>query len=181
MDSSSMGNFQIFIYVREALMKLEQIFNAVYKGGIELPNKLLCLDPGHTTGYSVFERGKLTEAGQFRTVEADDSINWEPIVELLQKVQPTHIVMEDYRVYSHKLDRHSFSRVPTLRVIGALDFLCWEKSIPVYYQMATQAKGFITDEKLKKWGLYDQGQRHSRDSMRHGLYYLITTKPKEKK
>lgn len=159
-------------------MELLKIYDAVYKGGHTPPKVLLCLDPGHTTGFCVFRRGILTSAGQLRTVNQDDSINWDVVRQLMDNIKPTHVVMEDYRVYSHKLERHSFSRVPTLRLIGAIDYLCWERSVPTYYQMATQAKGFITDEKLKRWGLYDQGQRHSRDSMRHGLYFMITAYPK---
>lgn len=158
--------------------ELQKIYNALYKGEATLPYILLCLDPGHTTGYSVFKAGCFVEAGQIGTVASDDSIYWDRVSELFSRVKPTEVVMEDYRVYSHKLERHSFSRVPTLRLIGAIDFICHQSGIPVHYQMATQAKGFITDEKLKKYGLYDQGQRHSRDSMRHGLYYMIATHPK---
>lgn len=143
-----------------------------------MPEVLLCLDPGHTTGYCVFRRGILTVAGQIRTVNQDDSINWSDVRLLMDNIKPTHVVMEDYRVYSHKLERHSFSRVPTLRLIGAIDYLCWERNVPTFYQMATSHKGFVTDEKLKRWGLYEQGQRHSRDSMRAGLYFLIVVWPK---
>ena len=159
-------------------MELSKIYDAIYKDRKNMPEVLLCLDPGHTTGYCVFRKGKLTIAGQIRTVNQDDSINWNDVRLLFDNIKPTQVVMEDYRVYSHKLERHSFSRVPTLRLIGAIDYLCWERSIPTFYQMATQAKGFITDEKLKRWGLYEQGQRHSRDSMRHGLYFIITSWPK---
>lgn len=159
-------------------MELSKIYNAIYKDRKNMPEVLLCLDPGHTTGYCVFRRGLLTISGQIKTVNQDDSINWNEVRQLVENIKPTQVVMEDYRVYSHKLERHSFSRVPTLRLIGAIDYVCWERSIPVFYQMATQAKGFVTDDKLKRWGLYEQGQRHSRDSMRHGLYFIITAWPK---
>jgi hypothetical protein len=40
-------------------------------------------------------------------------------------------------------------------------------------QTAQQAKNFVTDELLQHWGFYERGQRHSRDSMRHALYFLL--------
>jgi hypothetical protein len=43
----------------------------------------------------------------------------------------------------------------------------------IHYQMATTAKTFVTDEKLKQWGFWQEGMRHSRDAIRHGLYFLL--------
>jgi hypothetical protein len=39
--------------------------------------------------------------------------------------------------------------------------------------MASQAKAFVTDQKLKEWGFWKEGMRHSRDAIRHGLYFLL--------
>lgn len=180
------------------MLSIEEILNKVYGGDLStIPRRLLCLDPGETTGWALFVDGKLTEWGQADTFHKDTKcINWAACMKLMEEQDPTTVICENYRVYEHKLDRHSYSEVPTLRIIGGFELLCfqglpkWESddptpgdliwtSIPIFYQMASQAKGFITDEKLKAWGLWKEGMKHSRDAIRHGLYYLIiTNKPK---
>lgn len=136
------------------------------------PPKLLCLDPGETTGWSLFENGVPTRAGQVKTIE-----DWFVIMELFDTTQPTHVIYENYRVYANKFDRHAFSEVYTLRLIGAIEFMCSVLyKIPYTNQMAVQAKGFVTDDKLKQWGYYNMGPKHARDSLRHGIYYLLFNK-----
>lgn len=138
----------------------------------KFPPRLLCLDPGETTGWALYEHGKLTSAGQVATKDS-----WNIISDLFEEKNPTHVVYENYRVYSHKLDRHAFSEVYTLRLIGVIEFLCdVVYRIPYDNQMAQQAKGFVTDEKLKHWGYYNMGPKHARDAMRHGVYYLLFNK-----
>lgn len=139
----------------------------------EFPARLLCLDPGHTTGWAVFENGLLTASGQAATMDK----GWSEIDNLFNDVQPTMVIYENYRVYAHKLERHSNSEVYTLRLIGVIEYLCDVKfGIPQYNQMAHQAKGFVTDEKLKKWGFYKRAEKHARDAMRHGCYFLLFDK-----
>lgn len=139
------------------------------------PKRLLCLDPGETTGWAVFEEGKLTAAGQARTIDG-----WEVIHQLFVDIKPTMVIFENYRVYAHKLERHSNSEVYTLRLVGVIEFISEMLfAIPHYNQMAQQAKGFTNDDKLKAWGFYSKGQRHSRDAIRHGCYFLLFDKSLE--
>ena len=158
-------------------MTFNDILMKVYKGDLStVPDCLLCLGPGETTGWCVFEKGVLTLYGQTPTYDKEtEQINWGEVNHLIQKIKPTHVVCENYRVYAHKLERHSFSEVPTIRIIGGFELLCFlgvdetvpmdlnfrgetmESSykkhwqIPMDYQMAVQAKGFVDDAKLKKW------------------------------
>ena len=145
------------------------------------PLKLLALDPGHTCGYSVFIGSRMDSCGQVEFVvdrkgANEGKIDWQAIVDLFDATDPKLVVFEDYRVYQHKLERHSFSPVLTLRIIGGIELLCHQRNIPVYSQMAATAKGFVTDDKLKAWGFYKQAQRHSRDSIRHAIYFLLFSK-----
>jgi hypothetical protein len=184
-------------------MKYQEVLNKVYDGDFSrVPDRLLCLDPGETTGWCLFRKGQLTEYDQIATVNLSDEgkqgskvLQWKPLIELFRKTQPTYVVCENYRVYAHKLERHSNSQVETLRLIGGIDLICsmtmhisllcdaWfscdeykdEHAIPITYQMAAQAKGFITDERLKDWDFWKPGMKHSRDAIRHGLYFLIIT------
>ena len=173
-----------------------QIIKKVYKGKEQLiPDVLLCLDPGETTGYAVFKDGFLTAWGQCATVVSDGKkkqIDWNAVVKLFNYTKPTQVVCEDYKIYAHKLERHTFSSVETLRLIGGIDMLCKLNfpqclsgilidTIPIAYQMAFQGKGFATDARLKEWGFWKEGMKHSRDAIRHGIYYLLVTNLKKVK
>lgn len=150
------------------------------RGVVELstPTRLLCLDPGHTTGWCVFEGIKLSTWGQTDTIvnrvgNNEGDLDWLAFEQLLTQTRPERIVCEDYRVYSHKLDRHTNSRILTIHIIGALEYYCAMHDIPLEFRLAAAAKGFVTDDKLKAWGFYQPGMRHSRDAIRHGIYELL--------
>ncbi|MNU55816.1 hypothetical protein D3C71_449010 [compost metagenome] len=154
-------------------MKFEELLTRTRGGGFIPPFRLLALDPGHTTGWSIFEDGKLTLSGQAAT----EANGWEEIHGLFEWAAPTMVIYENYRVYEHKLARHANSEVYTLRLIGVIEYLCdIVHKIPKYNQMALQHKGFCSDDKLKSWGYYDLGHKHARDSIRAGTYFLLFNK-----
>jgi len=155
-------------------MTYEEVIQFIYKGDLsKIPNILLCLDPGETTGFAVFNREKLVRFGELSGTIKHNDINSALLTNFIHEIQPTHIVCEDYRIYSHKLKRHAYSRVMTIRLIGAIEFICQMENIPLTFQMAAQAKGFVTDERLKNWGFWYRGVKHARDAIRHGLYFII--------
>lgn len=164
------------------MYNLDTIISAAYNGReTEIPERMVCLDPGNTTGACLFVNGKLESWAQIVTIQeipgdngCKSQIAWDALREYFEETKPTLIVCENYRIYSHKLERHTFSEVPTLRLIGGIDLLAYQWGVPVHYQMAASAKGFANDERLKAWGLWQEGMRHSRDAIRHGIYYLIT-------
>lgn len=128
---------------------------------------------GETTGWAVFEDGILTASGQL----SNKVEGWHSVDKLFDDVQPNMVLYENYRVYAHKLERHSNSEVYTLRLVGVIEYLCEVKhQVPWYNQMAQQAKGFVSDEKLQRWGMYQRGQKHARDAIRHGIYFLLFDK-----
>ena len=140
------------------------------------PKVMLCLDPGHTTGYSVFIKGSLAHWGQIETITEVDSklvLQWTPLIELFSLYEPTLVVYEDYRVYEHKLEQHTHSGVETLRLIGGIILWSWIKNVKTATHLAQEHKGFCTDKKLESWGYYKKGLRHSRDAIRLGCYHLL--------
>lgn len=143
------------------------------RGDKKIPERLLCLDPGKTTGWCLFEQGKLTRWGQVDNCYDDNNIDATGLLTLFQEVNPDFIVYEDYRVYSNKLDRHAFSPVMTVRLLGAIETYSQMNGIKTHKQMATTAKTFCTDEKLEQWGFWQPGMRHARDAIRHGCYFLL--------
>lgn len=138
--------------------------------GLSPSGKLLSLDPGHTTGWSVFQDGDFVEGGQ---IQSNPDISYKPVVSFINQIAPDEVVMEKYTIYQHKLKQHAGSDVPTLRLIGALELIFEIRGVPITYQTAAQAKGFCDDKKLKAWGLWKNQQKHYHDSLRHALYYLL--------
>ena len=61
----------------------------------------------------------------------------------------------------------------------SIKYMLYKRNIPYKLQMAQQAKGFVTDAKLKEWGMWDIGHKHARDACRHCVYYLVSQKPKK--
>lgn len=143
------------------------------RGDKKIPERLLCLDPGKTTGWAFFEKGKLIKWGQVPDCYDDQNIDASKLMQLFEELQPDFILYEDYRVYTHKLDRHSFSPVMTVRLLGVIEAYCQMKAIKTHKQMASTAKNFCTDAKLESWGFWKPGMRHSRDAIRHGCYFLL--------
>lgn len=129
--------------------------------------RMVTFDPGETTGWACFKGEELDACGQITDNQAD---NFRAI---LDGYKPHIVVCEDYRVYAHKINANINSQIIPARLIGQIELICLDRGIPVVLQMASQAKGFTTDTKLKEWGLWQRGLRHSRDAIRHGIYFLF--------
>lgn len=122
--------------------------------------------------------------GQVACMKSEDEVDWDHLIDFMHQLFHTDagidaIVCEDYRIYEHKLTRHTFSPVYTLRIIGAIELMAAYYHLPVNFQMAMQAKGFVSDDKLKAWDFWQEGMRHSRDSIRHVLYWLLFCKERK--
>lgn len=156
-------------------------FKEIWQKGSKNPFRgiMLSLDPGHTTGYAIWETAdgpKVIKSGQMKTWHHDD-LDHNDFWDLITDYQPDVVVMESYQVYDWKKDEHSWSQVPTVQVIGCIKTICQQRDIPYYSQTAQVAKQFVTDDKLEKWGMWKVGERHARDAIRHGVYWLLFGKP----
>jgi len=145
---------------------LEKISKSHKKG---IPKKLLSIDPGETTGWAIFIEGQLEDYGHINIIED----GFYSIRYLFKEDWYNYIVVEDYKVYPHRLKEHSLSALITPRVIGAVEYIANEKETKLSFQMAGTAKGFVTNDKLRQWGYWIKGQKHSRDAIRHGCYWLL--------
>lgn len=131
---------------------------------------VLCLDPGETTGWALFEHGLLVRSGQEGTgthpaFMADFLYDFEP--------EPTVIVYEEYRIRGNKAKQHIGSEVFTIQHIGVIRAVADDLGVKLVKQTAGMAKTFATDVKLRRWGLYQTNRRHANDAIRHGVYYHL--------
>lgn len=133
--------------------------------------RVVGVDPGETTGICVFNGCELLGSDQLTTKGLEEGID--ALAKYLRTNKPDIVSIEDYRVYSWESDKHKWAALHTPKLIGAVYTICYLRDIPIKMRMAQAAKGFVTDEKLKAWGLYKKAKRHSRDAMRHAIYSLI--------
>jgi hypothetical protein len=144
------------------------------RGRKKVPKRLLVFDPGKTTGWALFKDGNYADSGQLSECwNEQEEVDAKLLNCFIEEMDPDFVLYEDYRIYSHKLDRHSYSKVPTLRVIGSIETVCDLRDIPFHKQMAVTAKAFCTDTKLKDWGLMKIGNKHAMDAIRHACYFLL--------
>lgn len=148
-------------------------------------NIVLALDPGYTTGIAVIHGDRLIMYGQMNTRKLD-LLTYKDIERILDEYLSLwdintdihtmckfEMVVEDYRIYSWKSEEHEWSDVYVARLIGFIQAMCVQRSIEFRLRLAQQAKGFVTDEKLKKMGWYQRGLPHARDAIRHALYHTL--------
>jgi hypothetical protein len=140
---------------------------------------IVAIDPGETTGLAI-----LRSLGGDGNRDGDDihqiQINtrimqWgaERLHTLIHHHRPKIVIVESYRIYSWRTKEHTWSSLYTPRLIGGIEFLCFQYCIPLVSQSAQQGKSFVTDARLKEWGLYMAGAPHARDATRHLLTYLL--------
>ena len=132
----------------------------------------LCFDPGHTTGFATFCGINLVESGELVTKPIDIAVR--SMERIFNHFEPDIVVIEDYRVYKWKTEHHGGSELLTTRVIGCIETFCVLNFVEhVIKQPAHIGKGFCTDKRLREWGFYKKGERHARDAIRHGCYFLL--------
>lgn len=146
----------------------KQVKKSVFQGD------LIAVDPGETTGITLLQvyqdEIKLIEQEQLDSWPLDNFVNG--ITPYILE-EPAFVVYEAYHVYAWRLNEHTFAEIPTIQIIGSLKTLCIQNIVPYGKQTAQVGKGFFTDERLKTFGAFIEGQPHARDSLRHALQFIV--------
>lgn len=141
---------------------------------------VIAFDPGETTGWAWFHDYQLVDCGQFQTGNVYGA--YTAFLSLFESIHHqgfdldtgnVRCVIEDYRIYRHKLEDHTFSSVYTIKVVGMAELVCVQNNIPYKLTLAQHAKKFSTDKKLEAWNYWQTGQRHARDAIRHATFYIM--------
>ena len=148
----------------------ELILKSRPEGESPYEGTLLSLDPGHTTGYCVFNGLELIRKGEIRTLEPEEA--YKEINTLIHCARPTEVVFEDYRIYSWRAKQHANSELVTAKLIGMIQAICISHGLEYFKQPANVAMEFVTDKRLKEFRYYVEGQRHARDAIRHACYFI---------
>jgi hypothetical protein len=156
----------------------------------------LCVDPGETTGWSLWKDGELIFADQTPMWEFIDKVDMTlrgPSSEAVARPGCGHIgiftpdgepveleavVCEDWQLYPWELTNLAWDKCRTARAIGALTLLCRQHGVKLVFQGADIKKGAQAAgaEALYLEPVHEN--RHANDSIQHGVFWLALNKGK---
>lgn len=80
------------------------------------------------------------------------------------------VIAEDFVLRQRTMDRSLLSPV---RINAKLDYVFHESDIEFYDdQSSSDAKSTVSDERLKRWDLFERGRPHRNDAIRHLILWL---------
>ncbi len=147
--------------------------------------KVLTIDPGESTGFSVWEDGELEYAGtheldefvigvgcHFHAQPDSSPLRGDP--ELLSRLNGVGIVVcEDWALYPWELPNLGWDKCRTARGIGALQYVCQVADVPFVLQPASIKDTAVAAgaEELFLRPLHEN--RHANDAIMHGVVYHL--------
>lgn len=131
--------------------------------------RLLALDPGGTTGWSLWEYGPLQPLTHLDHGQIGGGLRgFGAFVRARAAALAVDEVVSESFVDDGRTDTPD---VTPLRIEGVIDFAWGAHGTPVAFQR-NFAKGHAPDEVLKRLGWWWTGQQHARDSARHAIALL---------
>lgn len=158
---------------------------------------VIAIDPGGTTGWSLMvlppealsdpderilanivqhKHGEVSSLqGKSGDYEEGESIAVDDLWTLIEAWPEAAVVIEDFILNVRRRDRDLLSPV---RITSKITFLLWKNRRTWTKQSPSDAKNTCSDERLKKWGMYQRhgGLEHARDADRHALLLLRKAK-----
>lgn len=144
--------------------------------------RVLALDPGGTTGWASYDAeimpsldGSTQEIIDHRLtvgqIGPDD--HHSDLYALLERahIHDFTVVCESFEFRQNR--QRDNINLMSREYIGVVKLFQAERSVPVVFQTAGLAKGFVSDQKLKVMKWYTPGMQHARDATRHLVYYLV--------
>lgn len=126
--------------------------------------RLVALDPGGTTGVAEYV------AGRINAWQLDVPLHHKNLYNYLDNHRPEKVICESFTY--RRMDKVDLIPV---EYIGVARLWCIQTGTPLVLQTPSQAKKFFDDTKVKGVGLWQPGQPHANDAIRHLLYFLTFT------
>jgi len=135
------------------------------------PDLILAVDPGETTGWALFRPSAPLETITVGQMPHFDFLDWMPI---LLGHGLTAVVCEAFQVGERTARESSGQRIWSIEQQGVLRWLCRRAGVEYVMpeQTASDAKNFVTNEKIRRLGLWAPGEDHARDAIRHAVLYM---------
>lgn len=137
--------------------------------------RILAVDPGGTTGWAVWEDGKV-RYGQLPggTLAVKPLVDWIADTYLMGRQVSSAVIIERYTIGERTV---KFSRQSdALEITGVMKYEAARHGIRSKLQLPVDAKRMFTDERLKAFGWWATGEEHARDALRHLGLYLAKTR-----
>jgi hypothetical protein len=136
---------------------------------------VFAIDPGPHTGIFWIDNNVTHRVTLDYTGVLAWSAHKELYMGLMQMVNPEqdHVVCESFEFRKEDAQNREYIDYSTGELVGVVKLFAQLTNTAYTIQSASQAKGFWTDDKLKRVGLWVPGaeQRHVRDATRHWLHY----------
>lgn len=129
--------------------------------------RILAVDPGGTTGFVHYERADDSESFIPHQMDDRNEFMWS-VDESFAGLNV--VVCEDFRITGQTAKKSP--QADALKIIGALDYLCFKHEVQFVLQTPADAKRFATDSRLKKAGMWTPGRKHANDAARHLFLWL---------
>ena len=123
----------------------------------------VAFDPGLTTGWAVFDDGKLVNKGQTKFLELLTELDGLPV--------PNLVVYEDFQLLPHKAKAQIGSKFETIQAIGMIKAYAHKHKCGVVVQRPGVKK--IAEKWTGVRPPKNHAQSHWVDAFNHGAYHLI--------
>lgn len=133
---------------------------------------VMAFDPGKTTGIAVVQAPcTVVEIGEIKGERTD------AFRDIVHRHAPNVVVVEAFRPHPNKAAHLVLNDLPASRMVGALEHVCQEESVPLVLQEAS-VKGFFIPRLLRLVLEADARRysRHALDALSHALYYIWFTR-----
>ena len=135
---------------------------------------ILAFDPGGTTGVCdiTFDSSGGRSYQLHQLGPEEHHLQLSQLIKKMDVELPDRlfIVCERFEYRAHS---KAGLRLDSREYIGVIKQTAQELSLPVVMQSAAQAKGFVSNEHIKRAGLYRTSYRHAMDAVRHAIYFLV--------
>lgn len=123
--------------------------------------RILAIDPGEINGWCLLEKYNLLEYGQG---------NKNDLIDRVKKFDYEYLIVERFIILPGTFSAVVLRNLRVVEIIGIIKEIIKDKNIK-YIEQIPACKKFFDSRKLKKMGYKIKG-KHSKDALRHVLYFL---------